>query len=492
MGQSHHKPRRTAMWILIILGSLLLLAVIGFIYSVFFEVGSIKKPVSSTPGWDEAKYRSPKNPYRHYEAAMRLLPQYDADILSRYYQQTTTGTPPDGQQPVSQREVEISLANVAPAIDEVMAGAKCSVNDFQFVQKPASFKTLFPEFSNLRSLARAVLVDANYKMEQRKPREAVEEYLALVHMGDGTSRAGGLLIGSLVGYAIKAMAYNAFHKVIGKQGLGAEEYHKIAKRLEKAEAERLTLREVMEGEYLYTRGALLEILQMGPKELEQMGFDIGGGPKVTFAYLSIPGMKMRTVGNFDQAWSTILEYAEMPYPTAVTLNTSQLLPSLDPISQQLIGDPKGLFRKNAEVLTLNRGIMLMAALEAFRLEKGQYPNALKDLVTGGYISKVPVDPFTDNKPFKYSKQGSKYLLYSIGPDLSDEGGRAVFPFPYYKIDAANRGDIVFSPGLNILQKPQTITPPAPQAGPVGRGGPGTRGSAPRGGRMGGGGRRGGR
>jgi len=480
MDQSHPRPRRTAMWILIILGSLLLLAVIGFIYSFGFEVGSIKKPVSSTPAWDEAKYRSPKNPYRHYEAAMRLLPKYDADILSKYYQQKVTGVP-EGEQLVPQREVEISLANIAPAIDEVMAGAKCSVNDFQFVQKPASFKTLFPEFSNLRSLARAVLVDANYKMDQGKPRQGLEESLALVDMGNGTS--GGIAIASLVGYAIKNMAYNTIHKAIGKPGLGVEDYRKIAKRLEKADAERLTLREVMEGEYLFSRGSLLEILQMGPKELEQMGLDIGGGPNVTFAYLSIPGNKKRTVGNFDQAWSVILEYAEKPYPTAVTLDASQLVPSTDLINRVLISDWNGLFRKNVEDLALNRGIMLMAALEAFRLEKGQYPNALSALAAGGYISKPPDDPFTDNKPFRYIKKGSKYLLYSIGPDLSDEGGSAVIP--YSKIDAANRGDIVFSPGLNIWQKPQTISQSALQAGPWGRGGPGTRGSAPRGGRMGG-------
>jgi uncharacterized membrane protein YgcG len=233
------------------------------------------------------------------------------------------------------------------------------------------------------------------------------------------------------------------------------------------------------------------MLQLGPEELEKQSiwlFDVNA--KVTFVCLSIPGMKSKIVSNFDRAYSILLACSDKPYPKVAAVNFNQLVPEWDTINDQLFANCESIFSHTAEDLALNRGIMLMAALEAFRLEKGQYPNTLSELVSGGYISKVPVDPFTDSKPFRYSKQGNRYLLYSIGPDLSDEGGRAVFP--YYKIDAANRGDIVFSPGLNIWHRPQIITPAAPQAGSMGRGGPGTRGSAPGGGRMGGGGRRGGR
>jgi hypothetical protein len=256
----------------------------------------------------------------------------------------------------------------------------------------------------------------------------------------------------------------------------------VAKGLAKADAERLSLSKIMENEHLFTRSMLIEILHgIGPKESMQMGFQSGSSSDRSFAYLIIPGMKTRVVRNFDYAWSAMLTYSDEPYPAAIAFNATQLISSLDPVNQQFIQDPKGLFRKNAEDLALSRGIMLMAALEAFRLEKGQYPNTLKDLVAGGYILKAPVDPFTDSKPFKYIKTGNKYLLYSIGPDLSDEGGSAVIP--YQRIASYNRGDIVFSPGLNIWHQPQIITQPAPQVGPVGRGGPGTRGSAPRGGRM---------
>jgi len=40
---------------------------------------------------------------------------------------------------------------------------------------------------------------------------------------------------------------------------------------------------------------------------------------------------------------------------------------------------------------------LRRVLEQYRLDKGQSPQALDDLVTAGYLTKVPIDPMT-NKP----------------------------------------------------------------------------------------------
>jgi general secretion pathway protein G len=38
---------------------------------------------------------------------------------------------------------------------------------------------------------------------------------------------------------------------------------------------------------------------------------------------------------------------------------------------------------------------LRRVLEQYRLDKGQSPQALDDLVTAGYLSKVPIDPMTN-------------------------------------------------------------------------------------------------
>ena len=38
---------------------------------------------------------------------------------------------------------------------------------------------------------------------------------------------------------------------------------------------------------------------------------------------------------------------------------------------------------------------LNSLIEQFRMDKGQSPQALEDLVTGNYLSKLPVDPMTE-------------------------------------------------------------------------------------------------
>ena len=39
-----------------------------------------------------------------------------------------------------------------------------------------------------------------------------------------------------------------------------------------------------------------------------------------------------------------------------------------------------------------------------------------------YLKAVPLDPF-DGKPLRYKKLSPGYVVYSIGEDLSDDGGQ---------------------------------------------------------------------
>ena len=54
-----------------------------------------------------------------------------------------------------------------------------------------------------------------------------------------------------------------------------------------------------------------------------------------------------------------------------------------------------------------------------------------------------MNPF-DGQPLRYRKHDSGYLLYSIGPDLKDDGGQRL---------ASGKGDLVFE-----VIKPPKATP----------------------------------
>jgi len=61
------------------------------------------------------------------------------------------------------------------------------------------------------------------------------------------------------------------------------------------------------------------------------------------------------------------------------------------------------------------------SIERYRLAAGKLPDALIDLVPA-YLEAVPTDPF-DGKEMRYRKLDTGFLVYSIGEDLSNDGGK---------------------------------------------------------------------
>jgi len=60
------------------------------------------------------------------------------------------------------------------------------------------------------------------------------------------------------------------------------------------------------------------------------------------------------------------------------------------------------------------------ALELCHSEKGEYPDSLNALAPE-FLGEVPPDPYT-GKPLRYVKEDKGFVVYSVGPNLSDDGG----------------------------------------------------------------------
>ena len=61
------------------------------------------------------------------------------------------------------------------------------------------------------------------------------------------------------------------------------------------------------------------------------------------------------------------------------------------------------------------------ALRRWRLEKGQYPESLLELLTAGYLHELPDDPYSDSI-LRYEKRDDDFILYSLGTDFDDDNG----------------------------------------------------------------------
>ncbi len=83
--------------------------------------------------------------------------------------------------------------------------------------------------------------------------------------------------------------------------------------------------------------------------------------------------------------------------------------------------------------------LVAIAIERFRLKNGHLPEALDALVPD-FLPEKPLDPCTqrDTLVYRISEDQNSFLLYSLGPNLKDDGGDAeemrdvVFPIPPFK------------------------------------------------------------
>jgi type II secretory pathway pseudopilin PulG len=65
--------------------------------------------------------------------------------------------------------------------------------------------------------------------------------------------------------------------------------------------------------------------------------------------------------------------------------------------------------------------LVALAIERYRLADGKLPESLTELVPA-YLDSVPMDPFDGNE-LRYKKLETGFVVYSIGEDLSDDGGK---------------------------------------------------------------------
>ena len=89
----------------------------------------------------------------------------------------------------------------------------------------------------------------------------------------------------------------------------------------------------------------------------------------------------------------------------------------------------------ARTAVLLRGTQCLVALRRWQLEGKEAPADLASVVKAAGMTSVPTDPFAD-LAFKMTRRGGQPVIYSIGPDLADDGARL-------ESDGRSNGDLVF-------------------------------------------------
>jgi len=92
---------------------------------------------------------------------------------------------------------------------------------------------------------------------------------------------------------------------------------------------------------------------------------------------------------------------------------------------------------------------LAFAASIYQAEHGTYPDSI-EVLAPQYITAIPDDPFS-GEPLKLASVEGGLILYSVGPDLVDDGGNKEYDFKQESKDI-KPGDITFVMGAPFADR----------------------------------------
>ena len=285
-----------------------------------------------------------------------------------------------------------------------------------------SFSQGMPYYARFRHLARLLTLDSQVRESQGNWAGAVGSGLDSVQLGTMIPR-GAPIIGMLVGNACQAIGrYRTWGEV---EHLDAAQAKVEARRMEAILKAHVPYAEVLQEEKWAGQAGLMETFRKPGwrAELREVtGYEVDSGARPT------PGqwaqallISRRSVMNdYTETMDQYIQNAHQPY--AVHPEAS---PSTDFIANSVADVSSGARFRDAYSMTENALLLICFALRAYKAEHGAYPATLAALVPA-YLTASPDDPFASSGPLRYQRLGKKYLLYSIGPDGKDDGGKPIF------------------------------------------------------------------
>jgi hypothetical protein len=93
----------------------------------------------------------------------------------------------------------------------------------------------------------------------------------------------------------------------------------------------------------------------------------------------------------------------------------------NPLVTMLLFNASGVARLRAHYAAKQDALVATLALMRYRQEKAEFPGSLQELVSAGYLSRLPTDPYSDNS-LVYRRTDADFMLYSVAEDFDDDGG----------------------------------------------------------------------
>jgi len=317
----------------------------------------------------------------------------------------------------------------APAVAALREGAKKDDCMFLLLKEPdvPMMNLLLPHLSTMRSLARLLVIQGKYLESQGKYREALDNYLLIARMGYHVSKEP-ILISGLVGVACDSIAARAIEGCLLRNRLDAATLSYLRDRSGVVGATAKNYENAISGERTFSLSAVDDLFRH-PEILSWfLGSEGQRVPElkqvVARGLIHLPGLRALMKTDIRRYWDYMDNWNKLPDHVAARPENNLQDRIVDELPAWSLGKmllPALSKARLAFVRTKAIKAVLTAelALEIYRDNSRSYPQNLDEVKR--IFPDIPLDPFT-NEPLKYRRTDKGYVVYSVGENLTDDGG----------------------------------------------------------------------
>ena len=329
---------------------------------------------------------------------------------------------PARTEPVSEEMKAIAaeyLSDNKKALDLLYKGAAIEHSRYP-ADLTQSFYAPLPPLGDVRQGAKMLKLEAVLHAEKARPQLATDSVTAIFGVARSLDKEP-ILISQLVRISCEALAVSALERVVNRTELTDEQLVKLSQILENAD-DSAGISRAFAGE----RCIVVEFL----KDPASYNLTIFSDPPPCSTQLitlcKITGLADTDAMLYIDLMSNYMEVMQLEphYRKEAAEAAEAKLKKISKIHVLLHIVMPSLFRCVTSDL---RGIARLQtarvalAIERYRLATGTLPDTLGEL-TPTYIAIIPKDPF-DGKDLRYQKLDTGFVVYSIGKDGQDDGGK---------------------------------------------------------------------
>jgi len=302
-----------------------------------------------------------------------------------------------------------------------------------FMERKNDAASLLPYMSTVRDLTHASTASAILALRRGDEPAAVDALTPPLRAAAHLTQHGPV-IGRLTAGAVESIVFRCVLDALNSGSLhSASPLRRLAEELKSLEQRRAPLADTLRVEYDYAHRTIEQWARRGSDGVHE----------------AIQSLVSSESSDTDQTVATLSAWWELhlSYPRSLRALTEQYQVQVrgleaDPVAAihaeiasrhgartQMTGMLSQQFamwgwkfaEKEAQLNAQRRGIAIALAAARYRLEHGEFPPDLAALAPK-YLTAMPLDPY-DGLPLKVRREPDVFVIWSIGDDFTDQGGR---------------------------------------------------------------------